>query len=200
MTRTTKHRIFYYLTFIVALLVLSSTLWALTQAFPESLGGIVAAYLILGLVPSRIQRRLWSDFFEGQHFQSKGKHIEALQHFEKFLKAIRKTPRLKRWIWLSNWVYTQNVEVMTLNNMGVSYLWLNKYDKAEGSLQTARELDPESPLPYYNLSVLHFARGNQKNATECMEKAKQLGYRRSSIKRLEDMANPPSDPAGHKSG
>jgi tetratricopeptide (TPR) repeat protein len=200
MTRTSKYRILYYLTFIITLLVLISMLWGMAQAFPDSAAGLVLATFVVGLIPGRIQRKLWVDYFEGQQFQSKGKHLEALQHFEKFVKAIRKTPGLKRWIWLSNWIYTQDVEVMALNNMGVSYLWLNKYDKAEETLQKAHELDPGSPLPYYNLSVTHFARGDQKNAVEYMEKARQQGYRRSSIKKLEEMANTPPDPAGQKSG
>jgi len=196
MTRTTKNRILYYLTFAIALLIVSGVLIGLVQQFPGSAGGIIAAFVILGFVPGRVQRRLWDDFYEGQHLQSKGKHAEALRYFEKFLKAIRKNPGLKRWVWLGKWIYTSNAEVMILNNMAVSYLWLHSYSKAEESLQAARELDPESPLPYYNLSVLHFARGDQANATEYMEKARKLGYRRSSIKQLEEMASNPPASAG----
>jgi tetratricopeptide (TPR) repeat protein len=184
MNRTVKHGIQFTFMIIFGLSGVIALGITLAYLFPQSTG----ALLILGglalFLPGRILNHYWKDYFEGQKLQARGKHLEALIRFERFLRALRARPVLKRLIWLTEWIYTRSAEVMALTNMGVCYVRLKNLEEAEKHLDQAAQLDPLSPLPHFNLSVVHHARGNEEQAAEHMAKATELGYRRSSIKRL----------------
>jgi Tfp pilus assembly protein PilF len=183
MNRTTKNKLFYALMVGVLLVVLLASAFSIMYAFPGNALLIAGALILIFIIPGRIQSYYWYEYFEGQSLQSKGKPLEALVHFEKFLKIIRERPGLKRLIWLSGVSYTRNIEVLTLNNMAICYLSSQNLEKAERALQEAIQLDPDSPLPYYNLSLVYQEQGRGELATNNLEKAKVLGYRRASIAR-----------------
>jgi Flp pilus assembly protein TadD len=61
---------------------------------------------------------------------------------------------------------------------------LGKLDAAEPELKEARDLDPGSPLPYFNLAVLAHARGAESEAERLRALAAQFGYRAATRERL----------------
>lgn len=184
MHRTAKHGLLMLLMLIVGLPLLIALGLVLIGTFPDYLLPILALTGISLFIPGRVLGYYWSAYFDGQKLQSKGKYLEAIPRYERFLKTIKERPVLKKLIWLSDWMYTRDAEVLTLSNIGVAYLRLNNLDQAEAHLKAAAELDPQSPLPYYNLSVIYHAQGDAARGDENLAKAESLGYSRSSIRQL----------------
>ncbi|MGH6635816.1 MAG: tetratricopeptide repeat protein [Gammaproteobacteria bacterium] len=157
------------------------------------------------LVPGMIQARFWRDYLAGQSRIAQKKHLEAIVYFHRFLKMIRARPELKKLIWINARPYTRDVEVMTLVNLGVCHLWLNELKKADTALKEAAKLDPESPLPYYNLALLSQAKDDFAKALEYLDQAESLGFKRSSIAQarqsiLAEAPEDQTDPSDSDSG
>ncbi len=182
--RTLRNRILYYLALAVVMVLVGGVGLLIVQSYPHSQIYVIAVAVLLLLIPGRLQQYYWKDYFLGQKLQLKRQHAEALASFERFLASIRERPALRRLIWFSQWYYSSNVEVLALNNMGVSAMWLQEAKKAETWLNAAAELDPESPLPYFNLAVLHYARGDDAEGAKNLNKADTLGYKRVSVRGL----------------
>ncbi len=191
LTRTAKHRIQYAALVGAAVGVLGALGYGLLQVYPEWRIPILSGIAVLLLIPGRVQHLYWKGFFTGQKLQLKSKHREALEAFEGFLETLRAKPSLRRLIWFSQWSYTRDVEVMTLNNMGVSAMSLRSMKQAEAYLKSAAELDPDSPLPYYNLAVLYYGLGDDARGANNLVRAETLGYRRASIRELTRITKAP---------
>ncbi len=147
-------------------------------------GGSFYLFLIIILallVPGFIQARFWRDYLTGQSLVAQKKHLEAIVYLQRFLKTIRARPELKKLIWINARPYTRDVEVMALVNLGVCHLWLSELKKADTALKEAAKLDPESPLPYYNLALLSQGKNDFPRALEYLDQAERLGFKRSSI-------------------
>ncbi len=196
LTRTAHHRIQYALLVGAVVGLLGALGYWLLQVYPEWRIPILAGIGVLLLIPGRVQHFYWKGFFTGQKLQLKGKHREALETFEAFLKAVREEPGLRRLIWFSQWSYTRDLEVMILNNMGVSAMTLRSMKQAEAYLKSAAKLDPDSPLPYYNLAVLYYGLGDDAHGAANLVRAETLGYRRASIRDLMRITKAPK--AGKK--
>ncbi|MGH8583591.1 MAG: hypothetical protein ACREWG_12575 [Gammaproteobacteria bacterium] len=195
MTRTMRNRVLYVLSLAAVVGIIALIGYFVVLHYPASQWYAFAAGVALLLIPGRLQQIYWKEYFRGQRLQLKGQHAEAMQQFEGFLARLEKHPGLRHLIWFSQWFYTQNVEVMALNNMGVSALWLEDEEKAEALLNKAAKLDPDSPLPYYNLAVMHYALGDEASGAKYLTKAKALGYKESSLRSLAKLARD-----GDKSG
>ncbi len=136
----------------------------------------VALVALLLLVPGRVQGVLWREFFRGRRLLADNDPQGAIGHFERFLSQLRDRPWLKHLIWLSWGTYTRDIEVMTLNNLGAAHLSLGDFEAARRSLDHGRELDPLSPLPYFNLALLEQVQGNPEQSTRLFERARDLGF------------------------
>lgn len=184
LNRTIRNRILYVLGLAAVVALVAGVGLLTVQRFPQSQIYVIAVTVIVLLIPGRMQQYYWKDYFQGQKLQLKGQHGDALLRFERFLAAVREQPALRHLIWFSQWFYSRNVEVLALNNMGVSAMWLQEGEKAETWLNSATVLDPESPLPYFNLAVLYYARGDDALGAKNLTKAETLGYKRASVRGL----------------
>lgn len=200
LNRTTRNRILYVLVLAAVVAVVAGVGLLIVQRFPQSQIYVIVTAFILLLIPGRMQQFYWKDYFAGQKLQLKGQHGEALARFERFLAALHERPALRHLIWFSQWFYSRNVEVLALNNMSVSAMWLQQADKAETWLNSAVKLDPESPLPYFNLAVLHYAGGDDAQGAKNLTKAETLGYKRASIRGLAALARDTSKLATRREG
>jgi len=81
-------------------------------------------------------------------------------------------------------MYTRDIEVMTVGNLGAAWLDLGKYDLAEEFFREAISLDPEGPTAYYNLGQLATMRGEFDQAEEYLLKARKLGYSRGAVDKM----------------
>ena len=143
---------------------------------------IVVALLLF--VPGRVQGYYWRDFFRGRRLLANGRADESIPYFQSFLQTLRDHPRLKRLIWLSWGMYSRDIEVMTLNNVGAARLCLGNLDAAEADLHAAIALDPAAPLPYVNMGRLRQARVQEAEANVLFVKARALGYKGSVVDKL----------------
>jgi tetratricopeptide (TPR) repeat protein len=193
MTRTANYRLKFWLIIIGGILLFTAIIIAMSFVLPMFGGQIIILALALLFIPGRFHKRAWGSYFEGQKLQAQGKHLEAVAKFNTFISELHARPSLKKYIWLTNWVYSKDIEVLAFNNMGVSLLWLNNLEETESALKKAIELDPESPLPYYNLSLVYHTKGEIKEAVEALAKAEALGYKRSSIKSLAELTKEATD-------
>lgn len=177
--RTTKYKLTYVLVCIV--LVCAVVLTAFKSEDPLIVVFLASAILF---IPGRVQGWLWWDFFKGRRLLASGRREESIEHFDKFLKLVRERPWLKKMIWLSWGMYTRDIEVMTLGNLGAAYIEVGKPDLAEQFLREAISLDPEYPIAYYNLGQLAGMRGDLEQANEYLLRARKLGYASGAVDKM----------------
>jgi tetratricopeptide (TPR) repeat protein len=191
LTRTAKYRLQYAVLVCSVVGVAGSLAYGILQVYPQWRIFVLLGIGLVLLIPGRVQQMYWKGFFRGQKLQLKGRHREALEAFEGFLTTLRERPGLRHLIWFSQGSYTRDVEVMTLNNMGVSAMTLRSMKQAETFLKSAAELDPDSPLPYYNLAVLYYGLGDDGHGAANLVRAETLGYRKASIRELTRITKTP---------
>lgn len=179
MSRTTRYTLLYGITIVaVAGLVISIVL---RTRRPDA--WLVIAVVLL-LSPSRIAGIAWRDFFRGRRLMRMGRADEAVPFFERFLEQVRRRPSLKHFIWLVWGVYTRDIEVMTLNNLGVIRLGRLELAEAERFFNEAWRLDPQYPFAPYNLAAVRVLQKDTAAAAQLLERSAELGYRRTSVDRL----------------
>jgi Flp pilus assembly protein TadD len=70
---------------------------------------------------------------------------------------------------------------MTLNNLGAALLNVGRFEESERALDNAIAIDPQYPLPFYNLAVLHSARGDRGMAERAAAESSRLGFTGGTI-------------------
>lgn len=108
-------------------------------------------------------------------------HKQALTEFENFLIKLKHKKWLKKAIWLGGFVYTKDIEAMTLNNAGACSLELGDLENSKSYLESALLLDNEYPIPYFNLSIISEVKGNHQLAITNLNKSIELGFSTTSI-------------------
>ena len=179
MNRTTKYKLKHAAVIVAVAAFLLGFVYVTKGSFWMFLG-IVAIILF----PGRLQAYLWKDYFKGQQFQRRRNHLEAIVHYQRFQKLLKERPERKELIWMTAGIYTRDVEVMNLVNLGVCHLWMSELKDCERCLSSAAKLDPESPLPYFNLSLLFQAKKAYARALKQLDKAEELGFKRSSVEKI----------------
>lgn len=179
MTRTLRYKLAHVavlLGCVVSLVVL--LIWLRVEPITVLLAALAC------VVPGRVQGHFWRSFFRGRRALGGGRYEAAIEHFESFLEQLVRRPWLKSLIWLAGAIYTRDIAVMTLNNIGAAYLQLGHWTSAAEYLERALSKDPECPLPHFNLAVLAQVRGEEEEALRLLARANELGYRRTSVDRL----------------
>ena len=173
----------YKILFIVYVVVLLGIAGLCILYFKLSTGGILLLALLF-LIPGRIAGFFWRDFYRGRKLASMGAWEDAIGYFERFLADVKSRPWLKHMIWFAWGTYTRDIEVMTQNNLGAMQLNLGRLDEAEPHFRAAGELDPEAPLPRYNLAMLEQMRGNTEQAKSLLNEVQRLGYSNTGYDKL----------------
>lgn len=182
MNRTTRYKLGYLL--VLAGLAVGAW-WLLRSA--EGPVPLIALGLIL-ILPGRIQGYFYRDLFRGRRLLSEGQLEASLEHSERFLATVRRRPGLKSLLWLSWSVYTPDVEAMALNNLGAAHLGLGRLDAATRAFEEALRIDPQYPMPVFNLAVIRQVQGDSDEAARLAEKAGELGYSGGGTDRLVQIA------------
>ena len=179
MNRTQKFKIGYF----VALLILATFAGTIVFVVGGNLISIVGIILIL-LAPGRIQGFYFRNFFIGRQFFDRGGFKQSIPYFEKFIVELNSRPHLKKLLWLSWSIYTPEIKSMALNNLGAAYLELGDLETAEKQFQSALSLDPDYPIPYFNLAIVNELRQEHVKARQSVEKASALGYKQSTLDKV----------------
>lgn len=137
--------------------------------------GLLTAAALL-LVPGRIQGAAYRDFFRGRRLFAQGRFAESIPCFERFLDRVRRRPALRHLVWLQWTAYSTSIEAMTLNNLGGAHIHTGDAEAGERYLREALRVDPDYPMPYYNLYVIATARGEHDEAERLLAEAHRLGF------------------------
>jgi Flp pilus assembly protein TadD len=70
---------------------------------------------------------------------------------------------------------------MALNNLGAAYLEIDDFAAAEDAFSAALAIDPEYPLPHYNLAIERVLANDAPAAAGHMAEAERLGFRGTGI-------------------
>jgi tetratricopeptide (TPR) repeat protein len=179
MNRTTKLKILYIVAQVAIVGVSLWTIWA-SEKHPLVIAGVVVALLI----PGRICGHYWRDFFRGRNLMTHERFAEAEPLFVAFLAKVDEKPWLKKLINLSWGMYTRDVEVMTLNNLGAIKIGQGHFQEAKEFLDRAIAMDGLAPLPYYNLALIAAVDGKKDLAEELFRHSRERGFTGSSVDEL----------------
>ncbi|MCO7223531.1 tetratricopeptide repeat protein [Pleionea sp. CnH1-48] len=171
MTRTTRYKIIYF-SAIVILMVVAIYLY---HAFDRNFV-VLLAIVGVALIPGRAQGILLREHFKGRQLMTQGEYQEAKECFDNFSRKLSNKSWLKHTIWLGGFVYTKDIEAMTLNNIGVCNLELGDVENAREMFNGALEIDVDYPIPYFNLSIISELDGNRSQSEEFLNKSIELGY------------------------
>lgn len=146
---------------------------------PRALGAGLLA--LVALVPGGIQAVVFRDLFRGRRLLDMDRPEAAIEHLERFIAEIRRSPYKKRLLWLRWSVYTVDAEAMALNNLGAALTVLGRLAAAGAALQEALTLDSKYPLPHVNLAVLAEVEGDHGAAQAGLRAAAELGYHGTTV-------------------
>lgn len=181
MNRVTKSTIAY-----VAVMVIGAALCLLYLPWPP---GWPYGVAIVGLLlPGRVQGVLWRDFLRGRHAIDRGRFADAHAHFSRFEANLEGRPWLRHGIYLQWSVYTWSTHAMLANNLGVCELQLGDTGAAQARFEHALALDAGYPVPYVNLAVIAFVRGQPELANDLLGQAVMRGYSGGARDRMIAMA------------
>lgn len=172
MSRVARFKIYYALAMSAAIVVALFLLVATRDAPPWKWLLIAGVFLI----PGRVQGLYYRDFFSGRRLLDSGRAADALVCFERFLVSLRAKPWRRHLLWLQFAIYTPYIEAMTLNNIGAAHLTLGHLDESARALEAAIALDPQYPVPFFNLAILYSARNEQDLAARAAAEATRLGF------------------------
>ncbi len=139
------------------------------------------ALCIILLIPGRIQRHFFKDFYTARKMLDNQSYSESFDLNNRFLQYIADKPQIKKLMIFSWGIYTKDIEAMTLNNMASALIFSGNMESAAEHLNRAIELDHKYPLPFYNYSILSIIDGNMIVGEEYFNKSKQLGYKKTSF-------------------
>ncbi len=179
MNRTSKYKLLY----IIVLIGLGAlAIWVTLESKKNLI--VIFGIVIIFLIPGRICGVYWRDFFKGRNLMIHGRFLDAEPYFKTFLSKVRERPWLKNLIIISWGMYTRDIEVMTLNNLGTIYIEQGRFIKAKEYLNQAIAIDSEGPLPYFNLALIAAAENQNDLAIEFFRKSKEKGFTGSSFDQL----------------
>lgn len=176
MTRTSRYKLGY----IVALAIYGAIAAGAIVALG---GGILAVLIVAGvlLVPGRLLGFAYRDLFRGRHLLGMRQAEASIPHTLRFLDYIRANPGRKRLLWLAWSVYTPDAEAMALNNLGAARLETGDLEAAADALKAALAVDPEYPLPHYNLAIERAIAKDEAAASRYAAEAERLGFQGAGV-------------------
>ena len=171
MTRTTLYKAHYF-----AVLGLAGLIAALALVHYQFSLVSVVVVLVLLILPGRILGFYWRNLLRGLRLLNARRYEESRLHSVLFLEELRQRPYLRHLVWLGSSTYSHNPEVLALNNLGAAESKLGQLDSARQHLERAIELDPQCPLPFLNLGIIHASNEEFDAAERCFSEATRLGY------------------------
>jgi len=185
MTRSARYRLLYLISLLIFGAAALGIVVSLSPA--DRMLGVLVVVAVL-LIPGRIQGFAFRDHYRGRRLLEAGQTEAAIKHCERFLAQIRAKPWQKRLIWFAGVIYSANIEAMTLNNLGVAHQHRGDWDESRRCLEQALSLDPQYPIPQFNLAVVAAACDDQNGSQQYLDEAHLLGYRRTRLDQVMQVA------------
>lgn len=181
MNRTAKSKLQYILMLIIMSIFVSLLIVGL---YKENLIILIPIVPIIFLIPGRIQGHYYRDFFKARRFLGQKNYQSSIECSNKFLSDIKQYTWRKKLIWLSFGMYSKDIEAMALSNLGTIYVELGDLQLAEKYFKEAIDIDSLYPIPYFNLSIVEFIKGNKENAENFCKQSIELGFRKTSFDKV----------------
>ena len=176
MTRTARYKLGY----VGALVALGTVaVIAIVALGGGSVPMIVVAAILL--IPGRILGVAYRDLFRGRRLLDLRQAEASIPYTLRFLEYIRQHPGRKRLLWLAWSVYTPDSEAMALNNLGAAHLESGDFVAAADAFNAALAVDPEYPIPHYNLAIERAVAKDEAAAARHAAEAERLGFRGTSV-------------------
>ena len=172
MTRADKSRLHYVLVLFVLVSIAIAVGWFFSFRPPA----LIAMALVL-LIPGRLPALFWKDFYRGQQQMQAGEAGRAAASFEAFLAKVRARPWLKKLMYFKWGIHTWDIEAMTLNDLGTTFVERGDPVQAARWFEAALTVDSHYGVPYSNLAVIRYSEGNEEEAARLLERAHALGNR-----------------------
>lgn len=177
MNRTRRYQLLYLLAgLILAALALAVYRWT-------GLAGLLTLAVVL-LVPGRIGGRYLGNLFLGRKLFDRRRFNEAIDAGNAFLADLRRQPWRRHFVYVHYAFYSWDIEAMAHNNIGAARMELGGLDQAERDLRYALQRDTDYPLPYFNLAVIAYVRGDAAEGDRLVSVAAEKGYTGGSIDKL----------------
>lgn len=178
MSRTLRYKLLYAaavltLSFLVILIILQT----------DRVVGLMAAAIVF-LVPGRIGGYYLRKLFRSRSLVSSSRFTEAIEAGKEFLEDLHRQPWRRHFIYCFFGLYSWDVEVMARNNIGAAHMQLGDLERAEADLRYAIGKDPDCPLPYFNLAIIAYVRGDTVEGDKLISVAAQKGYSGGAVDRL----------------
>ncbi|AIN93704.1 tetratricopeptide repeat protein [Treponema putidum] len=144
-------------------------------------------HIIIGLlllIPGRISKYFYQDFYTGRMYMDKNDFDKALYYFLKFELCIEEKPWKKAILWLTWPIYTVDALAMVKHNISSIYISKGEYEEAEKYIKDALSIDNKYPLPYLNLSVINMANDKKEEAMNNIKKSIKLGMNNSKVDKI----------------
>jgi tetratricopeptide (TPR) repeat protein len=166
-----SHR--YLLLYVVAMLALTGVVVAVYAW--GGLAWFLAAGVVL-LIPGRIGGYYLRDLFRSRLLVDQQRFHEAVAAGNAFLADLERQPWRRHLIYCQYGVYTWDVEAMARNNIGAAHMELGQIDRAETILRQALQTDRDYAIPYFNLAVIAYVRGQAAEGDRLIALAAEKGY------------------------
>lgn len=177
MSRTRRYQLLYVLAVLVlTALVVAIYAWTGTAGF-------VAVGLML-LIPGRVGGYYLRDLFRSRVLVGQTRFREAIEAGNAFLADLQREPWRRHLIYCQYGIYTWNVEAMARNNIGAARMELGEIDQAERDLRHAIRSDADYAIPYFNLAVIAYVRGEAAEGDRLIGLAAARGYSGGTLDQL----------------
>ncbi|HVE16250.1 MAG TPA: hypothetical protein VNB29_05910 [Chthoniobacterales bacterium] len=176
MNRTTLRKTTYFTTVIGGA---AAFVWSIKH-FHFSPFGILLLVAIL-LLPGRILGFFYRDLMRGLRLLRAKEYAESKRHSELFLETLARKPWIRHVAWLGGGAYSRDPEALALNNLGCAEIGLADFGSSRLHLEQSIAVDPQNPLPYFNMGLAMNVQGEISAARAWFEKAHARGYSRSAI-------------------
>ena len=171
MTRTAKHKLQYFVATLGYFSVAGLLIWWI-EPTPVALIGIGLVLLGRG----RISGILYRDLFTSRRLLESGDFENSIVASERFIERANAKPRLRKVGLWKGGIYTRDAIAMATNNIGAAYLELGELELAERALHEALEMDPEYPLPHWNLAMVAHLLCYDMKTEEHLRIGRDLGF------------------------
>jgi hypothetical protein len=177
MNRTRRYQLFY----VLAVLALTALVVAVYAA--AGLASFVAVGVLL-LIPGRVAGHYLRNLFRSRVWVEQGRFREGIEAGHAFLADLQREPWRRHLIYCQYGIYTWNVEAMARNNIGAAHMELGEIDQAERDLRGAIREDADYAIPYFNLAVVAYVRGEAAEGDRLIALAADKGYSGGNLDRL----------------
>ena len=139
---------------------------------------------LLLLVPGRLGAYFLRDLFLSRILVDRKQYREAIAAGTAFLAALERQPWRRYLVYCHYNAYTWDPEAMARNNIAAAHLELGELDEAEKELRRALRKDADYAIPYFNLAVIAYVRGDAAEGDRLIALAAQKGYTAGRIDQL----------------